>query len=54
MARAGDELEPLDQPRTRYAVEILEPEAQDNFFRLGVNSVLEKKQAFSEAHSAGN
>lgn len=45
-ARAGDVLVPLDQPRARYAVETLEPEAHDSFFRWGFfNSVLERKQA---------
>lgn len=47
-ARAGDVLVPLDQPRARYAVETLEPEAHDSFFRWGFfNSVLEKKTSFS-------
>ena len=47
-ARAGDVMVPLDQPRARYVVETLEPEAHDSFFRWGFfNSVLEKKEAFS-------
>ncbi|OAK58581.1 peptidase M14 [Variovorax paradoxus] len=47
-ARAGDMWVPLDQPNARYAVETLEPEAHDSFFRWGFfNSVLEKKEAFS-------
>jgi hypothetical protein len=47
-ARAGDVLVPLDQPNARYAVETLEPEAHDSFFRWGFfNSVLEKKENFS-------
>ncbi|MDM0007705.1 M14 family zinc carboxypeptidase [Variovorax sp. J22G73] len=47
-ARAGDVWVPLDQPAARYAVETLEPEAHDSFFRWGFfNSVLEKKEAFS-------
>jgi hypothetical protein len=47
-ARAGDVWVTLDQPAARYAVETLEPEAHDSFFRWGFfNSVLEKKEAFS-------
>jgi hypothetical protein len=47
-ARVGDVLVPLDQPNARYAVETLEPEAHDSFFRWGFfNSVLEKKENFS-------
>lgn len=47
-ARAGDVWVPLAQPNARYAVETLEPEAHDSFFRWGFfNSVLEKKEAFS-------
>ncbi|MGJ7537482.1 MULTISPECIES: M14 family zinc carboxypeptidase [unclassified Variovorax] len=47
-ARAGDVLVRLDQPNARYAVETLEPEAHDSFFRWGFfNSVLEKKENFS-------
>jgi multidrug resistance efflux pump len=50
-ARAGDVLVPLDQPRSRYAVETLEPQAHDSFFRWGFfNSVLEKKQASVSAY----
>lgn len=50
-ARAGDVLVPLDQPSARYAVETLEPEAHDSFFRWGFfNSVLEKKQASVSAY----
>ncbi|HEY2257707.1 MAG TPA: M14 family zinc carboxypeptidase [Variovorax sp.] len=46
--RAGDLLVPLDQPRARYAVETLEPQAHDSFFRWGFfNSVLEKKERYS-------
>lgn len=48
-ARAGDVLVPLDQPHARYAVETLEPQAHDSFFRWGFfNSVLEKKENFSD------
>jgi hypothetical protein len=47
-ASAGDVIVSLDQPRARYAVETLEPEAHDSFFRWGFfNSVLERKEAFS-------
>lgn len=49
LARAGDYLLVLDQPNARYAVETLEPQAHDSFFRWGFfNSVLEKKEAFSD------
>lgn len=48
-ARAGDVLVPLDQPNARYAVETLEPQAHDSFFRWGFfNSIMEKKEAFSD------
>ena len=48
-ARAGDVLVPLDQPNARYAVETLEPQAHDSFFRWGFfNSILEKKENFSD------
>lgn len=48
-ARAGDCLLTLDQPNARYAVETLEPQAHDSFFRWGFfNSVLEKKEAYSD------
>lgn len=48
-ARAGDVLVRLDQPNARYAVETLEPQAHDSFFRWGFfNSILEKKEAFSD------
>ena len=48
-ARAGDYLVNLQQPNARYAVETLEPQAHDSFFRWGFfNSVLEKKEAFSD------
>ena len=46
---AGDYIVPLDQDNARYAVETLEPQAHDSFFRWGFfNSVLEKKEAFSD------
>jgi hypothetical protein len=45
----GDCLVPLDQDNARYAVETLEPQGHDSFFRWGFfNSVLEKKEAFSD------
>jgi len=48
-ARTGDYLLPLDQANARYAVETLEPQAHDSFFRWGFfNSVLEKKEAYSD------
>ncbi len=48
-ARAGDYLLSLNQANARYAVETLEPQAHDSFFRWGFfNSVLEKKEAFSD------
>ena len=47
--RAGDWWIPLDQDQARYAVETLEPQAHDSFFRWGFfNSVLEKKEAYSD------
>ena len=47
-AAAGDYLLRLDQPNARYAVETLEPQAHDSFFRWGFfNSVLEQKEHFS-------
>lgn len=47
--REGDFLVPLDQPRARYIVETLEPQAHDSFFRWGFfNSVLERKEAYSD------
>lgn len=48
-ARTGDWLVLLDQPNARFAVETLEPQAHDSFFRWGFfNSVLEKKENFSD------
>ena len=48
-ASAGDYLVNLQQPNARYAVETLEPQAHDSFFRWGFfNSVLEKKEHFSD------
>ena len=48
-AHAGDVLVDLAQPNARYAVETLEPQAHDSFFRWGFfNSVLEKKEAYSD------
>ncbi|MET3119814.1 hypothetical protein AAKU64_004061 [Undibacterium sp. GrIS 1.8] len=47
--KAGDIWITLDQDQARYAVETLEPQAHDSFFRWGFfNSVLEKKEAFSD------
>jgi hypothetical protein len=47
--KAGDYLVPLDQDNARYAVETLEPQGHDSFFRWGFfNSVLEKKEAYSD------
>lgn len=48
-ARVGDVLVHLNQPNARYAVETVEPQAHDSFFRWGFfNSILEKKEAFSD------
>ena len=48
-AQAGDALVALDQPNARYAVETLEPQAHDSFFRWGFfNSMLEKKEHYSD------
>jgi hypothetical protein len=45
----GDWYVPLDQDKARYAVETLEPQGHDSFFRWGFfNSVLEKKEAYSD------
>jgi hypothetical protein len=47
--RAGDWWIPLDQDNARYAIETLEPQGHDSFFRWGFfNSVLEKKEAYSD------
>jgi Zinc carboxypeptidase len=49
LARAGDYVLNLHQPNARYAIETLEPQAHDSFFRWGFfNSVLEKKEAYSD------
>ena len=46
--RAGDYVIALDQDNARYAVETLEPQGHDSFFRWGFfNSVLEKKETYS-------
>jgi hypothetical protein len=46
---AGDYLIDLGQDRARYAIETLEPQGHDSFFRWGMfNSVLEKKEAYSD------
>jgi hypothetical protein len=48
-AQAGDCVVELDQPQARYAVETLEPQAHDSFFRWGFfNSVLERKERYSD------
>lgn len=45
----GDWFIPLKQAAARYAVETLEPQGHDSFFRWGFfNSVLEKKEAYSD------
>lgn len=47
--RKGDWWIPLDQDQARYAIETLEPQGHDSFFRWGFfNSVLEKKEAYSD------
>jgi hypothetical protein len=47
--RPGDVWVSLDQDNARYAIETLEPQAHDSFFRWGFfNSVLEKKEAYSD------
>jgi hypothetical protein len=49
LLRAGDWWIPLAQDQARYAVETLEPQGHDSFFRWGFfNSVLEKKEAYSD------
>jgi hypothetical protein len=49
LGRRGDVLVNLDQPNARYAVETLEPQAHDSFFRWGFfNSILERKENFSD------
>ena len=46
---AGDYWIALDQDNARYAIETLEPQGHDSFFRWGFfNSVLEKKEAYSD------
>ncbi|WP_422567896.1 M14 family zinc carboxypeptidase [Janthinobacterium agaricidamnosum] len=47
--QVGDYYISLNQDNARYAVETLEPQGHDSFFRWGFfNSVLEKKEAFSD------
>jgi hypothetical protein len=47
--RPGDLLILLNQPNARYAIETLEPQAADSFFRWGFfDSVLERKEHFSD------
>lgn len=47
--QVGDWWVSLDQDKARYAVETLEPQAHDSFFRWGFfNSILEKKEHFSD------
>jgi hypothetical protein len=46
---AGDWYLSLDQDKARYAIETLEPQAHDSFFRWGFfNSVLERKEDISD------
>ncbi|MET3131030.1 hypothetical protein AAKU55_001288 [Oxalobacteraceae bacterium GrIS 1.11] len=46
--KVGDYYISLKQSNARYAVETLEPQAHDSFFRWGFfNSILEKKETFS-------
>ncbi|MES2128401.1 MAG: M14 family zinc carboxypeptidase [Pseudomonadota bacterium] len=48
-AKKGDVLVALEQDKARYAIEMLEPQGHDSFFRWGMfNGVLEKKEAFSD------
>jgi Zinc carboxypeptidase len=48
-AYAGDWIVTLAQPRARYAVECLEPQSHDSYFRWGFfNSVLQKKEGYSD------
>ncbi len=48
-ACAGDYVIALDQDMARYAIETLEPQGHDSFFRWGFfNAVLEKKEAYSD------
>ncbi|WP_374045657.1 M14 family zinc carboxypeptidase [Massilia sp. YIM B04103] len=45
----GDYIVSLDQDNARYAVETLEPQAHDSFFRWGFfNAIMEKKEAISD------
>jgi hypothetical protein len=45
----GDYYISLDQDMARYAIEMLEPQGHDSFFRWGFfNAVLEKKEAYSD------
>jgi hypothetical protein len=45
---AGDYLIPLDQPANKYIVEMLEPEAQDSFFRWNFfDPILERREYYS-------
>lgn len=47
--KKGDYLLDLSQANARYAIETLEPQAHDSFFRWGFfNSILEKKEHFSD------
>ena len=48
LLRAGDYVVPRNQPNARYAVETLEPQGHDSFFRWGFfNSMREKKEHYS-------
>jgi len=47
--KEGDYIVPVKQLKARYAIETLEPQAHDSFFRWGFfNSVLEKKETYSD------
>ncbi len=47
--KVGDYSIPLKQANARYAVETLEPQAHDSFFRWGFfDSILERKETFSD------
>ena len=47
-AQPGDIVIPIDQPKARYVVETLEPEASDSLFRWNFfDSILQRKESFS-------
>ena len=48
VAEPGDVLIPIEQPKARYVVETLEPQATDSFFRWNFfDTVLQQKESFS-------